>query len=157
MAYPTCPGPVRAPPARSDNEASQGSGTPRGRARPRALLAGCNTPAQGRELLAGLALLQEPAEEQPLRRVARDDPDEVAHEGELGHRRDVDRLAVRGDHVDEGGARLADAAVDVHRAGAADLLEAHGLPDDGGDLLAVGRLRVLLHLLERADDVHVGE
>ena len=54
--------------------------------------------------------------------------DEVAHHRELRHRLEGDRLAVRRDLIDERGARLADLAVDEHRARAADLLEARRTP-----------------------------
>jgi hypothetical protein len=58
--------------------------------------------------------------------------------------------------VDQARAGLAHLAVDDHGAGAADFLEAIGVPDDGGGPLAVGGDRVGGDPLQAGDDVGAG-
>src|SRR6266404_1942784 len=75
---------------------------------------------------------------------------EIAHDRELLHRLEHDRARQR---VDERRARLADLPVHEHRARAADLFQAVGVPRDGRRARAVGAQRTELHLHQQR--VHV--
>src|SRR5690606_30284376 len=79
---------------------------------------------------------------------------QVAHERELAHRLQRDDVAlVGGVLVDQAGAALPHAAVDHHRARAADLFQAPGVPHDGRRLLALDRDGPRGDRLQAGDDV----
>src|SRR4029079_8872164 len=77
---------------------------------------------------------------------------QVAHERELAHRLQGDRL---GKVIHQGRAALPDLAVDDHRAGAADLFEAAAIPDRRRGRAAVGGRWICGDVLEAGDDVDV--
>jgi len=79
---------------------------------------------------------------------------EVAHDGELGHGFEGDDIAVVGGvFINEARAGLADFAVDDHGAGAADFLEAAGVPHWGLSRLAFDGARIGADPLEATDDI----
>ena len=82
---------------------------------------------------------------------------EIAHDGKLGERLELDRLL---EIVDQRRAGHAGASVDQHGAGAADFLEAIRVVGDGRGRLAIAGDGVGGDLHQRGDHVHarmVGE
>ena len=81
----------------------------------------------------------------------------IADDRELAHWLQVnfDHIAVHdSDIVYECGASLSDIAVHVHRARPADFFETCRIPDRRRNLLTRGRDWILLHFLQRRNDVH---
>jgi hypothetical protein len=79
---------------------------------------------------------------------------EIANERELGHR--FQRYRAGTELINQSGTALADAAVDDHRAGAADFFETAAVIDDLGGGLAIGSCWMSGDVLKTGDDVHVG-
>jgi hypothetical protein len=76
---------------------------------------------------------------------------EVANDGKLGHRLDTNGLF---ELIDQSGAGHANLAIDNHRAGTADFLEAIGFVRDRSGLFAVASHGILGDVAKTDDDIH---